>query len=892
MKKKIVSTVFYTLMISMFFIPWITIGDKTYNVFTFTFQKTMKGLEPFLADAGISADKLNFMNSAVSVETMLLYLVLVFSGIYLATRWVSKKRYPFNMVVLWLGVGVAFYHHRFTGTLNDLCGGSPISTVCTLMFILIPAAEFFTIMVMERWRETVDESRAYAEEEKAWKKEVKERLAFAGKYNKSFYRIVWKNFKSNWKDYVLLLFCCSLIFAFVVVGFGIKKIMSLEYNLEEIQIFNSLNSILINAIVPLAIVSVFIIIMLIFYYLKCRAKNYGVFLTLGMRRKALYYFSGLEFFSVFVIAIITGGMLGSAILYLFTLYSEVLLGVSVEFSSIGGKTYLYAIGTVILVFIASAMAARDIFVDFNVGKSTDLRAIGEPLPMKFRKGILSAGVIVCLFCLWQYSFISNYEKIYFLLGFAAGLFVVIRYGIAEYLIRSRRNKKYLKRTVTESQLFHKSKSHSGYIFALALMQICVLFYFSFQVVSSAIVEDNDTLFPYDFVCIAEDSDEEFFAELQEKYELELSTYPMVRVSNYDSTEKWEGKEEGDPIQGQQIGISESTYHELKKQLDPDYEAKDLGLKEDGSNVYVVHQQDKSTKAQPVDFYGMAIRPILMVGQPTFGSVDLGRISRWSEDTAFHYHDVVGEEIGSVTGAFRQGLRENLIVFSDEYFAKAQGLWEITDRNSGLLTHGDYYEMYYAENAVNDQGPTMLVLINADEGNTDAVYGELQDFREKYIEDEAYDASVSSVYARKDAEQNLQSERYMKMVMNTLVIAVFFVMNIVLVAIMMLSELDANRRRADFLTCMGMYTKDRNRLIKKEILFDHHVLPLAFAIISSLAFTFIVFDARMYTVVDIANYLKRVLPLWGLYILGSTVVLWILSMIYARTVEGKKYARRS
>jgi len=44
---------------------------------------------------------------------------------------------------------------------------------------------------------------------------------------------------------------------------------------------------------------------------------------------------------------------------------------------------------------------------------------------------------------------------------------------------------------------------------------------------------------------------------------------MVRVANADKTEHLEGRGEI-IIQGQQIGISESTYYKLKKAVDPSY----------------------------------------------------------------------------------------------------------------------------------------------------------------------------------------------------------------------------------------------------------------------------------------------------------------------------------
>lgn len=917
MKRKIVSLIFYILNLGLFIFPWIIIGEEKFNFFQFVWKNTTEGMPFFMELAGIPEKQLNLLQGAVSIQTFFMLLNLVFSVIYIYFIF-RKKKLPFNIAVMATGVLTAYFHNTFEGTLGTLAPAQ-MTTAFSLFFVLIPVLEFFTDMVMSRWKETVEESRAFAEEEKAWKEEVKRRTAFAGKYDTPFYRVVWKNFKANWKDYILLLFCGILIIAFVLVGFGIQKIMSVKHSLEGIQMLNGLNSILINAIVPLAVVSVFMIVMLLFYYLKCRAKNYGVFLTLGMRRKALYYFAGLEFLSVFVLSVIFGGLLGTAFLVLFTRFSETLIGLTIEFSIIGIKTYLKTILTVVVVFAISAMAAKEIFVDFNVGKSTDLRSIGEPLPMRFRKTFLLAGIAICTFCLWRYSLIQNFEKVRLLLVFFAGLFILVRFGIAEYLIHSRRKKKYLSRVVYESQFFHKSKSSSGYVLVLAIMQICVLFYFSFQVISPAIVGENDTLFPYDLVCIADDEDADIFEALESEGITSVS-YPMVRVTNYDTTEKWEARGEVAP-QGQHIGISESTYHALKKSIDPEYVEKDLGLDAEGEYVYIVHQQDKSTKAQPIDFYSSARKPILMVGQPTTGHVDVARTARGHDDTAFRYRTIVGEEIGSLTGIFRQGLRENLVVFSDEYFEVAKDIWEITDKNTGLLTTGEYFQMMYQEATGEDegegltklvgayvrgkyadkfgdfanisQGPTQLVLIKeVPEGKSELVQSYLDEFSKRHVDDDAYDASVSSYYLKEDGIQNLQTERYMKMVMNVLVIVIFMIMNIILVSIKMLSELDPKRRRADFLTCMGMYKKDRDKLIIKEILVDHHLLPMLISMAVSVVFTAVVFKARMYLLADIQNYIKLMVPMWAAYFVGSTGIITILSVIYARAVEGKKYARRS
>ena len=253
MKRKIVSTIFYILNLGLFFFPWIVIGEEKYNFFQFVWKNSTHGMAPFMEQAGIPLEQLNLLEGAVSLQVFLMLVNLVFSAIYLISA-LRGRKLPFNLAVIATGIVIAYLHNTFPGTLGTLAPAQ-ITTAFSLFFILIPVIEFFTTMVMDRWNETVEESRDFAAEEKAWKEEVKRRLAFAGQYDRPFYHVVWKNFKANWKDYILLLVSCILIISFVVVGFGIQKLMSIEYSLSGIQVLNGLGAILINAIMPLAIVS-------------------------------------------------------------------------------------------------------------------------------------------------------------------------------------------------------------------------------------------------------------------------------------------------------------------------------------------------------------------------------------------------------------------------------------------------------------------------------------------------------------------------------------------------------------------------------------------------------------------------------------------------------------
>ena len=55
----------------------------------------------------------------------------------------------------------------------------------------------------------------------------------------------------------------------------------------------------------------------------------------------------------------------------------------------------------------------------------------------------------------------------------------------------------------------------------------------------------------------------FFDRIKNGYQAKIIEYPMVRVANADKTEQNEGVQQGKRPQGQQIGISESTYKQLK-----------------------------------------------------------------------------------------------------------------------------------------------------------------------------------------------------------------------------------------------------------------------------------------------------------------------------------------
>lgn len=878
-----VSFIFYGADILLMFFPCIVIGDGRYNLFQLAFKLKDPGLEALIDGLNVYADRGNLgAVKVVAVTELVLFGIFFLCGIaYLASVLAGRRR-KLNLAAFCASFAAYYLHMSMNQySIMDITTDRTLNGTVLGIIVLFSGLEFMTVKIMEIWKETrrlADESRRKDQLEK---EERQQRLAFDGRYNELFYRFVWKNFKSNWKDYILLLLCSILVFTFIVIGFGLNRILGAESEYEGMdQIFGGLNALLMNAVIPLGIISVIIIVILTFYYLRCRAKNYGIFLTLGMRKGTLQYFVAVEFISLLFITFAAGGGLGTAVLSLFSARSEKLTGAHIGMSVLGAGTYFSSAAALLMIYLAAFMAARDIFYSFNMGHGTDLNAVREKMPVRWEKAILALGCLACLTSVVRYRGLKNFESVYLLLLLFVGLYGVLRYGIARWLKGERRKQSYLGKLMVHNQLFHKSKTNTRYIFAMAVVQFCALFYFSFQMISALTAEEADELYPYDLVCMANDEDEDIFLRMEEKCRLARKEYPIVRISNYDSTEQNESVYQGNPPQGQQIGISESTYHALKAERDPAYKKKNLRLDGEGEYVHIVHQQDRSVKAQPIDFFLPRTHPLLHVGTPCIGVSALGGNI---EDDGYFFKNIRSEEIGSLTGTFRQGLRDNLVVFSDEYFEKAKELWKTTD-----ITFG--YQIPEEEEKIPGvnirQGPSRLVLINIKDGEISEIEGELAEFKERHREDEAYDLTVPCYYTKQEAVRRLKTERVMKITMNLLVMLVSLFVYLVLLGVKMATESDMVLRRAEFLNCMGMRQKERKNLIRKELLRYYYLLPTVIAAGFAVIYTAAVFLARQYEKKDILAYIRLMIPVWAGSLAAVSVIVLAAVEIYVRESERK------
>lgn len=864
-KKKIISVICYVLIFASLLIPMIALNNRKYSFL-------MVAIQAAIDNRGYDV--------RVIIQSTLLILYCVISILYLLSC-IADRCFRINLLNVF-GIIIFTGIHLDEPSMLTLCENDPKGKLLVFFIVFVTVFEFIIRFLPEM----------KAVETKA--KEFKENSVI--NQSKLFYHIIWKNFKQNWKDYLLILVCNIVLFTVTVVAFHMMQLLDGEYGLRKIQFFNGLSEILMNAMIPMGLLSMFLIIILVFYYLKMRAKNYGILLTLGMYRRTLYFVTVLEFGFVFISSLFGGGILGRGFSGLLVNEINRKFAFALSLESIGIKPYLYSLAAISVIYLVSFMAAKDIFYDFNVGKSEDMRGIAEVIPGKIRYLSMIFGSILCLYSIFQYRKLYQFENEYLLLVFFIGLFFLIRNGMVEYLIRERKDTGYIKKLLIHNQLYHKSKTNAGFITIFTIIQFCILFYFSFQFTSVLIAEEPDEIFPYDFVCLADKSDDEFFKELSEEYDIELYAYPMVRVSSYDATEKLENPKAGEKtIQGKHIGVSESTYHSLKKLLDSDYVENDLKLDAEGEKIYVVYQQDKSVKAQPLSFYIPRKKALLHIGDPceSFDVFDLNR-----KEIGFKNYKVIGREIGSLVGSFRQGLRENIIVFSDEYFEQAKDFWKTVNIRTGQIIKEEEMRIPGLTIA---QGVTKLVVMKVNEKDLSLVSNELNKLEKKHlnIENEIYhtmtlygdwasgiyDSTVSYVYAKHETIESIEIERVMKMIMSIASIGLFICMNFMVLIVKMLSEQGLNVRRQEFLKCMGMPFKERTELIKKEYFKYYCMIPVILASLSTLIYTKLVFDARMYTHTDIKNYLLQYMPMAIIYMVVYSIITYFIIKIYAKRLEG-------
>ncbi len=660
------------------------------------------------------------------------------------------------------------------------------------------------------------------------------------KEDKLFFLVMKKIFLGHYKEMRILILCEMILTAIsyaIVSGYQMfSSGHSSEYFLQEDGISKSFFS----AGMILLFCGMVLIITVLISYLGKRIPEYVFLQRMGISKKDLKKMVLYETAISYLASIIGGFFVGKILnIGLKTLIIQA-LNINFKLGKVAFFTYPLICVLILCIYGLSFLLVKELESDFLIITNTKETARVEKLRGKFRIPKIVLGIVLCVYSVYAYSKIYHYESAFLIIMFFAGLYLSLRNILSVFLEYTKRKneKKYYKNLLKNNRFYYRINTISRYILFFSLMSFLSCFYFGIQFISIINDEKAENLYPYDFMCIADRADDKIFEKIKEKYHATVVEYPMVRVANADKTEHSEGRGEV-VIQGQQIGISESTYYKLKKAIDPSYKKKSLKLDKNGKKVYIVHQQDRSTKAQPLDWYYNKKLPDLHIGLPC------EYCDHADHETTYYEKIVAGEEISSLTGCYSTPKCENLVVFSDEYFEKAKNEWKDTDVLTGYKVerynaiYGDEGEPYIVE------GPTKLVLIQTDEKYMDQIDRELESKEEKHKYIGNYDSTVKFHYSSKTATLDMKTERAVKALICIYIILTLSVLNWIMLYAMHEMEKKEKTEREQFLIFMGMDKDERKKMNRREW-YVYWIIPTIILVISTAFFMRDTMVARMYT----------------------------------------------
>lgn len=717
---------------------------------------------------------------------------------------------------------------------------------------------------MEQRKQIRDEAEALKREEQEKKEEKKRRKHFPGRYDRGFYHVVWRNFVHNRKSYFLFILgaggVVTILHTLLGVQYGLKAGgagIGTGYG-------NGMQRILGEILPVAACISVLILALIITHYLRTRMHNYSIFYSLGIRKNTLRLIIALEYTACLLFAYFAGLFLAASVLFLAgkTLLADI-TG-SRPWSAGGWKTAAATAGIYGAAVLVSSLINYHLFGHESLFKLSTRRQEAEKMPHRFLVPGIAAGTAVTVSAAVRYWLPPEAEK------FSANIWMLIGSFVLFYFLHARTAAYNSRRSETQGERLlsilpwrYRFKTNYRFwylLFALHLLSgmIYIPEYAAVEAAGSAA-----GLYPYDFVCMSYEEDEDYFSDLSATCGVEIHTWPMLRCTTpLGAPYTWKQAAANQYMgvlwpQGQHIVVPETCYRELKRAVGEPAE-KSLELEE--NEVHVVFQQDTSVKSHPLEWYIGDREPRFRIGQPV-RSYDF-----MERETLFPQYVMKSSERGILTGMFQQGQQENIVVLSDHVF-------------DGFFRGGGGKE-----------GPTRLKLIKCGRDDYEIIEQKLQTYAKRHKSDASWDDRIQPYYAKKTAAAEMKAEHHFKKAACLAVLAGLLTGSFFIFFIKYGLEQEELAKKFSQLKSIGMPEKERRRLLGREmakIVWGSYV-PAA---LLSISFICAVAAKRMYTAWELAVYVKCLCILFLCYTLLYAVVTAILGTCYIRAVLGGRRRQR-
>lgn len=815
--------------------PWLREGNRSFSVRVFIQGvKAAGGIEKFaLTEAG----KGNTEGIAnLTMNYWCIYLIIVLGAVLLLrAAWLlagRKERFlsgaAYALGLLYLCAFMIFNYYGYSGGM-----------IVGMLLVFLDAMLGKYLDERQALREAEEALRA---KEQAEKEEKKRREAFPGRYGSEFYRVIFKNFRANIRDFLLFLAGAVLTMTVLLVIWGMEQgcggIRLLGASALQQQIASSLKQLL-----PVfMLLAVLMLSLIISGYLRTRMKNYSMYIALGIRNKTLIRIIGLEYGTCILTALAGGILLGLATLKI--------IGVPIAGNLL--RMLPPAVLCYLLVVLISTLVNYHIFEFKNVLRYNRSSA-NEPVPRYGAGVMMGIGLFVMLGSLGLFARRGSGEDLYILGGLVAG-FGLFLYGAATRILK----KRVARLQVTETGLLtilpwrNRFRTNVRFLFLLTALQIMLFGIFLPRLAAQGIPPEKTA--PYDYVAMVYDSDLQGL-----KKEGTLQELPMLRATTPLGADISRLKKDYRTVlwpQGQHIAVSESSYRKLCRQAGKTPQK--LNLSADGHRVHIVMQQNAASEAHNLEWYSGGGGNLFRLGQPLV-AYDRNQVTR-----TYIPHDATYERTNLV-GALHAGNQENILVLSDSYFRSVYSQKRQARDPSVSIPPSAVKE-----------GPDRLVLIRVKSGQNKAVESVLEKIQKRHSSDMQYDESIRTWYGVAKAEKNNEAAAGFARRMEEMT-AVGLLLMVLFTFCIRYSLAGAEQRKEyRLLGTLGMNDREQEKLFNREAR-TYVLCSMGAALVLSAPFAALLPFLRMFRRSQSLLYLRNLLGLGG----GTMAVLLLVLMMLTR-----------
>ena len=472
-------------------------------------------------------------------------------------------------------------------------------------------------------------------------------------------KIIYKNFRSNLKNYILFFLSNIVAIMELFVFYGIRSII--KSSITDKVTAEALKTDFQIAVGIIAVIT----LMLMFYAMKCyiklRIKDYSMFLVLGMKKKAVSHLLLFEYCIGCVISLILGIGVGRILLYIIQRLLVKYYPRYIQMHALGYQIYknvcLASILIMVLVFVILLiwLDRRSLGMLMAEDKQNEKRPASYMWIILAVIGNVLMIVGIILYCG------SDTQYLYAHGGLLMGLILAVVFGLALFLNLLKKCKNFYYRHMLDlNQLYSRYLNHMIILVLLIVVHFFSLSYLVVQTAELLPLDQYRSQYPYDVIWITEKDNKGYAKKLASTYNGTVTEVPMIRVSTYYGANH--------------IGNSEITYRNLSK-------SEAFNLKENHIAVRIENSDAKQEDLKDSAYW--EVYSTLYAGK-YFGKQDSDTLIdvKENEDIHFNIQSICTQ---TIVGKYStDGWHENIIVFSDEYFNKQWNAISLKNDNASEL----------------------------------------------------------------------------------------------------------------------------------------------------------------------------------------------------------------